>query len=771
MVHTYKRRPPPRRHHSNTGRYPIRKRSAMPPSRKSPSSRKGFHFRWRWVALLILLFFFGKYIVQLDNIVREQFEGKRWDVPARVYARPLELYAGTNITISNLIKELKTLGYRKTSNLKNPGEYKYHGRNVFIKTRVFHFWDGVEPSRTIKLNIYGNKVKSIYDFTSKNNLALFRIEPKLIGKIYPLHQEDRILLSLDEMPETLKKAVIAVEDRRFYEHWGVSLRGLLRAMLVNLRAGKWVEGGSTITQQLIKNFYLSSDRKLSRKINEAFMALLLEWHYSKEQILEAYLNEVYLGQDGKRAIHGMGMAARFYFARPLDELKLPQIALLVSLIRGASIYNPRRHSQRAVERRNLVIDIMARQDKINIVESELAKVEALDITKKPMESKFLYPAFMGLVRYQLHKDYDQKDLRSRGLQIFTTLDTTMQKKSEQVMIKGLKKLERSTRKARKLQGAMVITGSESGEVLALVNGKNPHYAGFNRPLNAVRPIGSLAKVATYLTALENSRYYDLMTTLNDTPYEWTDERTGETWKPRNYDKRLHGSVPLYKALAYSYNLASVHLGIDLGLNLVKESLIKLGVKREFNMYPSVLLGGISLSPFEVAQMYQTIASGGFGVPVRAIRDVLTHEGQPLKRYSLNIEKHFDAAPIFLLNYALQKALRTGTGKKVAKELPSSMILAGKTGTSNDLRDSWFAGFSSEVLAVTWVGRDDYKPMGLSGGSGALVIWKDFIKSVRPKAVAPIIPNNIQWRYVNGTKFPFINNRDRLANNNNDLFNF
>ena len=552
-----------------------------------------------------------------------------------------------------------------------------------------------------------------------------------------------------------------MEDRQFFEHWGVSIRALARAFFANLMAGKAVQGGSTLTQQLVKNFYLTPERTLKRKFNEAIMAILLEWHYSKEQILEAYMNEVYLGQNGNRAIHGMGMAARFYFNRPLEELKLPQVALLVSLVRGASLYNPRKHPQRAMTRRNLVLDIMVAQGKITDQEAQEAKRAPLDIAQQKPNSSFPHPAFMELVRLQLRQDYREEDLRSEGLQIVTTLDPFIQKSGKKAMIEGLEKLERKKQKAQPLEGAMIVTNSENGEVLAMINSKRKYYAGFNRPLHAKRQIGSLIKPAVYLTALEKNHAYDLVTRLDDSPYRWFNRETGRTWIPKNYDHRSHGYVPLYRSLAYSYNIATVRLGMDeLGLDNIYNTLKRLGIKRQFKMYPSILLGSLSLTPLEVTQMYQTIASGGFRVPLRAIRNVLTHEGKPLQRYSLSVEQRFEAAPIFLLNYALQYAVREGTGRYVARTLPHDMVLAGKTGTSNELKDSWFAGFGSEFLAVTWVGRDDNKPMGLTGGAGAMVIWSELIKMVRPKSLAPMTPNGVQWHEIEGYgRLPFIMGQD------------
>jgi penicillin-binding protein 1B len=390
------------------------------------------------------------------------------------------------------------------------------------------------------------------------------------------------------------------------------------------------------------------------------------------------------------------------------------------------------------------------------------------ITKEKSESVFPYPAFMALVRRQLHRDYDEKDLRSEGLQIFTTLNPLIQNAAEKAMVNALKKkLEKKRPKATNLEGAMIVTNSAQGEILAMVNGKNTRYSGFNRPLEAKRQIGSLMKPAIFLTALEQSQIYNLITPLDDSPYQL--KTKSGIWKPKNYDRRYHGYVPLYRVLAKSYNVATVRLGMELGLKKITHTLRRLGVKRKFNrLYPSMLLGSMTLTPLEVTQMYQTIASGGFRVPLRSIRNVLDRNGKPLQRYSLSVEERFDAKPIFLLNYALQKVMTEGTGRYVAKRLPKEMVFAGKTGTTNNSRDSWFVGFGSELLTVTWVGRDDNKPMGLTGASGAMIIWRDFIKSVHPNATAPVTPSGVEWRSIDGNDVPFIVG-EQMGMGNSSLF--
>jgi penicillin-binding protein 1B len=396
---------------------------------------------------------------------------------------------------------------------------------------------------------------------------------------------------------------------------------------------------------------------------------------------------------------------------------------------------------------------MASQGVISTKDAALSKVAPLGVTTKPTDSASPYPAFLELVQRQLRQYYNPEDLRSKGLIVLTTLDPWLQEQAERAMVNGLRKLGTGR---RKLQGAMVVTRSSNGEVVAFVNGKDGDYAGFNRPLNAHRQIGSLVKVAVYLTALENSDKYSLTTTLADMPINV------QGWTPQNYDGRPHGMVPLIQALANSYNLATVRLGMRLGLKEVRNTMRRMGVERQFNVVPSTLLGTVELTPFEVAQMYQTIASNGFYNRLRSIDTVLNQEGKSLQRTPLSPEQRFGAGPIFLLTYAMQRAFRAGTGHKVGQTFPSDMIIAGKTGTGSDFKDSWFAGFGSELLAVSWLGRDDNKPIGLSGGEGALVVWGDFMHAVNPKCLPPVEPSEVQWHNINDSiRIPFIagNNRN------------
>lgn len=684
----------------------------------------------------------GVYVAWLDLQVRAAFEGKRWALPARIYARPLELYPGLVLDPADLVAELERLGYRRAATSAASGTYARAGERVTLHTRPFRFWDGAEPARRLDLRFDGERLTRLGEVAG-GEVALARLEPEEIGRIHPAHFEDRVLVRLAEVPETLVAALMAVEDRKFRTHSGVDPRAILRALWSNLRAGRTVQGGSTLTQQLIKNLYLSSEQTLTRKLNEALMALLLEWHYGKDEILEAYLNEVHLGQHGRRAVHGFGLAARFYFHRPLQELDTHHLALLVGLVRGASYYDPRRHPERARERRDRVLGILAEQGVITAADRDRARARPLEVVPDRGFATSPYPAYMDLVRRQLQRDYREADLRSEGLRVFTTLDPRVQGAAEEALSRRLARLEGGPAGADGLQGAVVVVSPTSGEVLAAVGGREPRAGGFNRALDARRPIGSLVKPAVYLAALERDGGYTPIALVRDEPLE-LHGADGQTWRPGNYDGEAHGRVTLGEALVHSYNLATVHLGLELGLPKVVHALGRLGLERQPELYPSLLLGAVEMSPLEVAGMYQTLASGGFRMPLRAIREVTGPDGEPLTRYRLRVEAAFEPGPVYLVNTLLTEVVARGTARSAGRRLGERGPFAGKTGTTDDLRDSWFAGFGGDRLAVVWVGRDDNRPAGLSGASGALPVWTDLMETTAAQPLDLVAPETVHW---------------------------
>lgn len=714
-----------------------RKRASKKKRRRSKRS----HFPWGKI-LLSLLVILVAYVAYLDFQVYRKFEGNRWSLPARVYARPMELYAGQSLTAEQFAAELRALGYRFVSSPHRAGEVSRRGERFQMISRSFDFWDGREASLPLRVSFSGDAIKRLQNDRSGKDIAIARLDPLAIGSIHTARQEDRILLQLDEVPETLVEALIAVEDRSFYDHLGVSPRSVARAFWVNIQSGRVVQGGSTLTQQLVKNFFLSNRRSLVRKANEAIMALLIERRYDKDEILEAYLNEVYLAQDGQRAIHGFGLGSRFLFQRPLDELTTAQLALLVGMVKGPSYYNPRRHPERARDRRNLVLDVMYEQGIISRARLQQSRQEKLGLVKPASGTSKTFPAFIDLVRRQLRRDYAEDDLVSDGLRIFTTLDPQVQ----WALQKSLDQRSRPLlKKYPDLQGAGLVTHSANGEVLALVGGRQAGYAGYNRALDARRQVGSLIKPAVYLTALERPGKFSLASLLDDEHLEYEDH--GRLWAPNNYDRRSHGEVMLYAAMAHSYNIATARLGLELGVSQVVTTLRRLGIEAPLNQYPSLFLGATDLTLQEVTQMYINFASGGYQVPLRSIREVLDADGEPLQRYELSIERVIDPAPAFLINQALQKVVAEGTARGLNQRFSTELGLAGKTGTTNDLRDSWYAGYDGEKLGVIWMGRDNNEPMGLTGSSGAMQVWADLYAAAGVMPQQSLKPENVVWHTV------------------------
>ena len=692
-----------------------------------------------WIAIVSFLIV-ALYVLWLDYRVVDRFAGRIWSLPARVYARPLELYAGKNIKVDELLFELGRLDYQRVDQApERPGRYHHRGNHFEIKTRAFRFWDGTEQSHEVRIDIHGNAISSLYDLHTKKAVPLIRLDPVYITGIFPAHGEDRILLKLDDVPDIFKQMLVVVEDKRFFEHFGIDFRSIARALVANIKAGRTVQGGSTITQQLVKNMFLTSDRNLWRKLNEAIMALLLEIHYDKEQILETYLNEVYLGQDVERAIHGFGLASDFYFGKPLSELDVDQMAVLIGMVKGASYYNPVRNPQHATERRNIVLDTVQSHDLISANEARHLKTRKLVVTSR--NKRALYPAFVNLVQRQLTRDYDAEDLKSEGLRIFTTLDPFVQHVTEQAVRSIVPVLDRNS---DELQVAAIVTSADGGEVLAIVGDRDPSFAGFNRALDARRHIGSLMKPVIYLTAVKQKDQYTLGTLLSDTRLRVEGEDR-KIWEPENYDKQYHGDVIMYEALLKSYNIPAARLGLELGLSEIASTLRQLGSNTVLPPYPAITLGAVDMSPFEIASIYQTYAANGFHSPLRSVRAVLDSEGLPLTRYQLDVKRETDPAAIALINFVLREVTRSGTAAGLSDEL--GIAVAGKTGTSDNLYDSWFAGYSADKVAVVWLGFDDQRATGLSGASGAMRVWKRIFNGISATSVKRTLPEDVKLIWI------------------------
>ncbi len=696
-----------------------------------------------WKLSLAVFIAMAMYLIYLDSKTTRVFEGNKWQLPAQVYARAMEFYPGQFLSSQEVEFELERLNYSSVNRLSRTGQYVKTADSIKIYRREFEFYDGLEESRIVELRFAGQKVASVKDkFGRRLNNA--RLEPVQIARIGNDSKQDREFVPLDKFPAMLKDTLLVVEDRNFYEHHGVSVFSILRALYTNIRAGRTVQGGSTLTQQLAKNIYLTRERSLLRKINEAFIALILDYRYSKDQILEAYLNEVYLGQSYNQGVHGMGLASEFYFSKPVDELEYDQIALLVAMVKGPSYYNPRRYKERTMERRDLVLRLMVENKLISTKEYRASLKRSIDIAPMKESLQKSYPGYLELVNRELNKLLPDQQTLDAGVRVFTYFDLQKQTAMENSVEKSLPYLEKRP-KTDKLEVAMISVNSDKGGVSALVAGRDVRYSGFNRVLDTKRNIGSLVKPAVYLTALQSPNY-NLATLLDDSPLQVTNEE-GNVWQPENFDRQYRGAIPLYQAFSNSINIPAVNLGLDIGVDKVANTLKSLGVDDQIDEYPSLLLGALELSSFDVAQLYTTIANDGEYKKLTSISALTDSVGKVLYKHQVSAEPRVDKASVYMTKYAMKRVTKDGTAKRLNLHFPS-IQLAGKTGTSNDLRDSWFAGFDQNTVTVAWLGRDDNKSTGLTGSVGALEAYIRYLKPLNPQAIADTRPPSIRWAFVN-----------------------
>jgi penicillin-binding protein 1B len=708
-------------------------------------SRSRFR-RWRLFLVLLggaaLIFAIGVsiWVVHLDTTVTRQFQGRHWSVPARVFAAPLELYVGAPISANDLEEELHRLHYHRGETAAGPGMYRRTGNAFDVMARRARFIDEVREPQLVSIHADSASITGMRQGDGAD-LPVFRLEPPVIGSVFPIHGEDRLVVAPADVPPLLRKGIKLIEDRRFDEHHGIDAFGVLRAIFANLRAGRVVQGGSTLTQQLVKNYFLSDEQTFGRKATEAVMALRLEAHYSKEEILVAYLNEVYLGQDGDRAIHGFGLGSEYYFAKPLGELEVGEMALLIGLVKGPSYYDPRKHPDRAVTRRNLVIKELADAHLIDAAAAKRASASPLGL--QPPGGSYV-PAYVDLVRRHLKRDYAEADLAAAGLSIYTSLDPRAQASAERALAQNLSRLDGRNRTGH-LEGAVIVAEPNSGDVVAVVGGREAGTGGFNRALDARRPIGSLVKPAVYLTAIETGRY-TAASLIEDAPIEMklTD---GSTWAPQNFEHEVYGQVTLARALAESLNLATVKLGMDVGLSKVVDTLQRLGLETSTPLNPSLLLGTVEMSPLEVVQVYTSLANGGFRARLRAVHAVLDEQGRALKRFKVQVESVAPPAAVYQIDRMLMLVPTRGTARDAAARLPKGLVIAGKTGTSSDTRDSWFAGFTGSYLSVAWVGYDDNHVTGLTGATGAMPVWADTMARLKPVSYQPVTPDLVEDRWI------------------------
>lgn len=696
-----------------------------------------------WIGTGLLFGFVLPYTLVLNKRVQDSFNDLVFAVPTRVYARPLPLAPGTPMTPAALTLELTFAGYSNDGHGQVAGSWVKQGSHYTISSRGYAGPDGGELPKRIRVTLGNGIVRQVQDAGSYKNISLTHLDPARIATLYGAKQEERRIVTLADVPPLLLSGLQAVEDRNFKHNIGIDPGAIARAAFANLRAGHTVQGGSTLTQQLVRNLFLSRDQNFTRKINEALMSILLEAHYSKGRILEAYVNDVFLGQRGAQAVHGFAAASEFYFGRRLENLRPQEIALLVGMVKGPSYYDPRRSPQRALARRNLVLQEFVRTGLLTAAQANTAQAAPLDVISDGQLPHNRFPAFMQLVRSQIIADFDGQSLRDGNLSIFTTLDPAAQLYTEQAIDHALTGLGK---RGNGIQAAAVVTSAQTGSVLAVVGSRIPGDQGFNRALDARRPIGSLVKPFVYLVALTQPDRWNLSTLLDDSPVSMR-QPDGSLWTPRNDDNQSHGQVPMVDALANSWNLASIHLGLDVGLPRIKSFLESFGLT-DVNPGPSLLIGAIDLAPLQVAQLYQYLAADGHALPLVAVSGVLDGNGRTIKRYQVQSGNGEYQDAVRLTTWAMQQVALYGTAHSIGDSGLAWLHAAGKTGTSNDMRDSWFAGFTGQQLAVFWMGRDDNKPTTLFGASGGLRAWRDLFAKLPTRPLSSTPGEGLEMAWIN-----------------------
>ena len=689
-------------------------------------------FLWRhsaglaFIVMVVFVAFLGFVGYTYVTITARFEDATEWDLPSRVYSDSTPIVAGLSLPRPLLEPKLNHVGYHEVkTKVENPGEYRYAGDDLEIFLNNFEYPDMEFHAMAVLVEMDGGRVRSIKRLSDGITLRGARIEPELITSIYDNEMEDRVPVALGAVPKVLTDAIIATEDRTFYTHEGISIRGTLRALWTDIRAKQLVAGGSTLTQQLVKNLFLTSERTFTRKAHEALMSVLLEMKYEKPRLLEAYCNEIYLGQNGSVQIVGVEQASQVYFGKKVTYLSLPQAATLAGMIRSPNVLSPLKYPERAMARRNVVLKGMFDQGMIGEPEYEAAKAAPLGLTRFPKTSRSA-PFFVDLVLKQLRETYPETQLKTEGLRIFTTLDTIVQRSAEEALDNGIASLSKKYKHIRTsqtpLEGVVLTIQPGTGYVKALVGGRNYSKTQFNRAIQARRQPGSLFKPFVYVTAMDPSRGDQVLTAstvLDDSPISV--QAGNAVWKPQNYDNRFHGQVAVREALAHSYNIPAVRAAIDAGVPNVIRTATNIGVESKLQPYPSVSLGSFEVTPLEIAYAYSVFANLGVKAEPVTILAVVERNGTVKESRLVKMKRVAPAAVCYVMNDVLKDVLNYGTAGRV-RSLGFEHPFAGKTGTTNNYRDAWFVGYSPRVLSLVWVGFDDGHSVRLAGGDACVPIW-------------------------------------------------
>ena len=706
----------------------------------------------RWLLMLLLggLCTYGLYLYATLNLPRGEDRQS-----LRIFSTAFPLAPAAPIEKTRLQERLTHLGYRPVSRkVQAPGEYRLLSSSVDLYLRDFLYPDGLIRGRPIRLLLEGDQIARVLSLPEEEDAGPVALEPQLIGGLLETSRQVRDWISLSAIPPQIVDAVLSIEDHRFYEHVGIDPRGILRAAFQNLKGGTVVQGGSTITQQLAKNLYYTQQRTYIRKLKEAFAALILEAKYSKQDILESYLNEIYLGQSGSVAVYGIGQAAQYYFGKSLSQLTVPEAALLAGMIKGPNTYAPVRDPKRAKQRRDLVLLRMKQEGRLSDKQYQSAVNAPIRVTTL-QHGVTDAPYFLD---YILSQAGDSSDSAQTGLRLFTTLDLEMQRLAEEAVSAGLSRLESKHRFLKKtadhLQGALVAIDPRTGAILAMVGGRDYRSSQFNHAVQAKRQAGSLFKPFVYLTALEQSLTakegsITPASLLDDSPISFPDGAS--SWAPQNYDRQFHGQISVRTALEQSLNVPAVRLAQSVGIPDIIRTLRSVGIQGPLDEHLSLALGSSEVSLLEMTSAFGALAQGGRYISPYAIASLVEQvneqAGRRIRQQHDETTQVFSTQSAYLVTSILQGVVQHGTAA-AARRMGLTAQIAGKTGTTDDHRDAWFVGYTPDLVVGVWVGFDGGTTLQLTGAQAALPIWVDFFRKAMPApSIAFPVPSGIVTRMI------------------------
>jgi penicillin-binding protein 1B len=663
-----------------------------------------------------------------------QFPRAPFKQPSRLYAQPTVLEPGAPLAAGEIVAQLNDEGYREApAGLPlRRGTYRRSGDHVEVHLRHFVTPEGPGGGEPLEIDLRGGRVVRLTLAGRPAKSAV--LEPALLASFYGPDVDERRPVTLDSLPEPTVKAILAAEDDGFYVHPGISPTGIVRALWVNFRGGTVQQGGSTITQQLVKNIYLSRERTLQRKAKEALIAVALELRYGKRQILEAYLNEIYWGRSGPANLIGLGAASRAYFGKDADELTLPEAATLAGMIRGPSEYSPLEHPEKTIERRNWVLQRMGELGWIKPEQAQAAQAEPLITEAQAVTARPLAPYFTKAAAAEAKERFDIDDLADEGYLLFSTVGWREQRQAESAVVRELASLDKGQAKRRRgddpLQAALISVDPRDGAIRAWVGGRDYSNSQFDRVSQAKRQAGSAFKPVVYAAAFREA-VATPATLLKDSPIV---VRVGnDRWQPQNNDRGFRGWVTVRSALEQSLNIPTIRLALQVGLGRIIDLAHDMGIESDLTARPSLALGAFEVSPYEMAQVYATLADGGLRPTLHGLKAVLERSGEEVLSDDLPSPRRvLPPQTAYLVTSILEGVVDHGTGAGVRAQGLSDP-LAGKTGTTNDRRDNWFAGYAPDRVTVVWVGYDDNSRTRLSGARAALPIWSRFMAAVRPAA--------------------------------------